>query len=141
MADPSDVRVVDVKAAFRHSAGKLGTKFFAALRDDKKLLGWRTGTPARVMIPPKDLGMSGEWIEVGPGATLEAYAPNEWLQDIARPVEDGSCLALVRVDGADTSLLARVRTSGALKAGQRLVSHFAEERKGTMNDFWFEPAA
>ncbi len=66
-------------ATFRHSAGRLGSRYLAALRDDGKILGSRTGTPPRVLVPPKDLGTDGEFVEVGPGASLLAFAPNEWL--------------------------------------------------------------
>jgi uncharacterized OB-fold protein len=140
MDESDDVRVVDVKATFRHSAGRLGTRFLAAIRDEARLLGWRTGNPARVLVPPKDLGLSGEWVEIGPGATLEAYAPTEWL----RPPADGFGLALVRIDGADTAMLAQLRpaptTADALPLGLRLVAHFAEARSGAITDFWFEAA-
>lgn len=134
------VRTVDVEATFRHSAGRLGTHFLKAIRDERKFLGWRAGNPSRVIVPPKDLGGPGEWVEIGPGARLEAYAPAEWLGDGA---DTGSCLALVRLDGADTAILARLRpatTPEALPVGTRLVARFAEERQGAITDFWFEVA-
>jgi hypothetical protein len=117
-------------ATFRHSAGRLDSRYLAALRDDGKILGWRTGTPPRVLVPPKDLGTDGEFIEVGPGASLLAFAPNEWL---AAPIEDG-VLGLVALDGADTPLFARVRAT-APETGMRLIAHF-----GGPTDLWFEPA-
>lgn len=134
------VRSVDVEATFRHSAGRLGTHFLRAIRDEGRILGWRTGNPPRVIVPPKDLGGTGEWVEIGPGARLEAYAPVEWLGDGA---DTASCLALVRLDGADTAMLARLRPTvapHALPVGTRLVARFAEERQGAVTDFWFEAA-
>jgi len=142
MAESDDVRVADVRATFRHSAGRLGSRFLTALRDEGRVLGWRTGTPSRVMVPPKDIGLPGEWVEVGPGARLEAYAPVEWLAEAGVADDDGSCLALVRLDGADTALLTRLRPGaalGALPVGQRLVVRMAEQRSGTIADLWFEP--
>jgi hypothetical protein len=94
--------------------------------------------PARVLVPPKDLGGKGEWVAIGPGARLDAYAPVDWLES-----KDDSCLALVTIDGADTALLVRLRpaaAAGALALGARLTVRFAETRSGTMADFWFEPA-
>ena len=141
MSGEEDVRVADVQAVFRHSAGKLGSHFLKTLRDEARFVGWRSGSPQRVAVPPRDLGMAGEWVDVGPNATLEAYAPNEWLQTLGKPVDDGSCLALVRLDGADCALLARVRLCGApLEVGQSLIARFAETRTGAMTDVWFEPA-
>lgn len=140
-----DVRSVDVKAVFRHSAGELGSHYLTTLRDEGQLLGWRSGRPPIVRIPPKDLGLPGSWVDVGPGATLEAYAPRDWLQAAgAEEWEDGSCLALVRPDGADTAMLARLRPAAAsavMGVGQRLTAHFAERRSGSATDVWFEVAA
>lgn len=138
MDESGDVRIVEVKATFRHSAGRLGTRFLTAIRDEARLLGWRTG--GRVLVPPKDLGLPGEWVAIGPGAVLEAYAPSGWTDAAA----DGSVLALIKPDGADTALLARLRagaeTAEALPVGRRLVARFAEERRGAITDLWFEPA-
>jgi hypothetical protein len=140
MPSADDIRVVEVEATFRHSAGRLGTRFLTAIRDEARLLGWRTGSPPRVIVPPKDLGGDGEWVAIGPGATLEAYVPADWLP----PGGDGATLALVRPDGADTAMLARLRPAfalGALAPGARLVLRFAATRTGTMTDLWFEPTS
>ena len=117
-------------ATFRHSAGRLGSRYLSELRDNGKILGWRTGTPPRVLVPPKDLGTDGEFFEVGPGGSLLAFAPNEWL---STPIEDG-VLGLVALDGADTPLFARVHAA-APATGMRLIARF-----GGATDLWFEPA-
>lgn len=131
----AETREVDVRAPFRHSAGRLGSVFLQALRE-RRLIGWKTG--GRVIVPPRDFGASGEWVELGPGARLEAYAPADW---IAADAAD-SCLALVTVDGADTALLTRLRpaaSAGALRPGARLALRFADAPQGSITDFWFEP--
>jgi hypothetical protein len=136
-AADSETRTVDVRASFRHSAGRLGSAFLLALRDGR-LLGWKSGDPARVVVPPRETGAPGEWIALGPGATLEAYVPNDWLPASV----DGSCFALVTVDGADTALVSRLRPAanmGALARGAKLTLRFADQRSGAMTDFWFEP--
>ena len=128
-------REVDVRAPFRHSAGRLGSHFLQALRA-RRLLGLKVA--GRVIVPPREFGQDGEWVQLGPGARLEAYAPADWVP----PAGDNSCLALVVVDGADTALLTRLRpaaTAGALVLGSRLLLRFADEPKGSMTDFWFEP--
>jgi hypothetical protein len=116
-------------ATFRHSAGRLGSRYLAALRDEQKILGWRTGSPPQVLVPPKDLGTDGEFVEVGPGASLLAFAPSGYL---AAPVK-GEVLGLVFLDGADTTLFARVHTD-APETGMRLIARF-----GGAADLWFEP--
>lgn len=145
-ASPEEqVRTVEMHAKFRHSAGRLGTHYLTVIRDEARLVGWRSGNPPLVQVPPKDLGVAGEWVDVGPGATLEAFAPADW---VARPAGDDpavSSLALVHIDGADTATLAWLRPvlSGpdALAPGVRLVACFADERSGMVTDFWFEPEA
>ncbi len=132
------VRTIEVEAAFRHSAGRLGSHFLKSIRDEARLLGWRTGDPPRVIVPPKDLGGMGEWVALGPRAVLEAYAPWEWR---GADVATETCLALVRLDGADTALLAFLKPGysvGAVAVGTRLIARFAQERRGAITDFWFE---
>jgi uncharacterized OB-fold protein len=131
----ADTREIDVRAPFRHSAGRLGSVFLQALRA-RRLLGLKIG--GRVIVPPRELGERSEWVELGPGARLEAFAPADWLAADS----DNSCLALVTVDGADTALLTRLRpavVAGALAPGARLSLRFAEEPRASMTDFWFEP--
>jgi uncharacterized protein len=135
------VRTIEVEAAFRHSAGRLGSYFLKTIRDEARLVGWRTGNPPQVLVPPKDLGGAGEWVALGPGAVLEAYAPVEW-RGADQAAE--TCLALVRLDGADMALLASLKPAyrvGAVAIGTRLLAHFAEERRGAITDFWFEVAS
>jgi uncharacterized OB-fold protein len=130
-----DVREVSVRAPFRHSAGRLGSVFLNALRA-RRLLGLKID--GRVIVPPRDFGATGEWVELGPGARLEAYAPSDWIA----ADDDNSCVALVTVEGADTALLARLRpaaTAGALAPGARLSLRFVDEPAGSIIDFWFEP--
>lgn len=141
-AQGEEVRTVEVHATFRHSAGRLGTYYLTVIRDEGRFVGWRSGNPPRVQVPPKDLGVPGEWVEVGPCATLEAYAPTAWvIPPGGRDDRAGSALALVRIDGADTAMLARLSwdESEALAPGSRLVARFADERVGAVTDFWFEP--
>jgi uncharacterized OB-fold protein len=72
---------------------------------------------------------------------LEAYAPVEW-RGADQAAE--TCLALVRLDGADMALLASLKPAyrvGAVAIGTRLLAHFAEERRGAITDFWFEVAS
>ncbi len=117
------------QASFRHAAGQLTSHFFHVLRDEARLVGWRSGNPARVHVPPRQTGQAGEWVPIGPGAELVAWAP-----------EGSDRLALVRIDGADGCSLWRLRCEepARLREGARLVARFAEERSGSPRDLWFE---
>lgn len=122
---------------FRHSAGRLGSHFLRSL-GERRIVGWKSGAPARVRVPPRDLGLPGEWIDVGPGATLIAFAPPGWVD--RTDDEASGCVALVRPDGADTAMLARVRGPlAALATGARLVARFDDSPRGAITDLWFEP--
>ena len=114
-------------AQFRHSAGELTTRFLRAARDER-LLGWRSG--GRVLVPPRDTGLAGEWVDVGPRATLLAAS--------SRTLDDGSRVALVAIDGAHGCCWWRVR-GNALRPGSRIHARFASERRDSPVDVWFEP--
>jgi len=124
----SDVKAVigqSWQPGFRHSAGRLGSHFIRAMRDRQQLLGWKTERLG-VSIPPLAAGGQGEWVEIGPGATLVGYAPPD---DLAPgDVEPGKVFAAVRVDGADNLLyvLVACETPAALVAGLRLQPVFSK---------------
>lgn len=129
-------RIVSVwEPAFRHSAGRRGSHFMRAVRDDRRILGWKTPRLG-VTVPPVESGEDGEWVEVGPGATLVGYAPGD---DVAA---GDAVFAAVKIDGADTITYARLvrddRTE--LVTGMRLVADFPETAPDTAAFPRFRPA-
>jgi len=130
------------RPVFRHSAGNLGSAFMSAARNDRKLIGWKAGKPAQVMVPPKDLGVGGEWVDIGPGATLIGAVPADWAADSGEKALVGFVLGHVRPDGADTALLALVAAdpvTGAPARGARLAVRFRSDDEAGPYDFWFVP--
>lgn len=125
------------KAGFRHSAGRLGSDYLRALRDEARILGWRVKRTGTVHVPPKDLGEPGELVEVGPGARLLTLA-----KEVQFTSADGRrlCLGRVAIDGTHTPLFARVAfvDEAAPKPGTRLKAVFAATRVGAATDYWFE---
>lgn len=109
--------------AFRHSAGRRGSQFIRAMRDGGRLLGWKTARLG-VTVPPIDSGGLGEWVNVGPGASLIGYAPVDHAPS-GEPADD-TVLAAVKIDGADTMSYVRVACSDrkGLRSGMRLVADF-----------------
>jgi hypothetical protein len=128
---------------FRHSAGRLGSRYLTAIRSEKRLLAWKTKQPARLSAPPKDFGSDGEWIEIGPGAVLLSYAPAEWVADSGEDVLRSFVLGRVLVDGAESPSLALLKLGdghGEPERGARLIARFASEAPAPQGaDFWFEP--
>jgi hypothetical protein len=106
------------KARFRHSAGRIGGMCLRALRDEAGHLGWRINRTGKIHVPPKDLGESGQFVDVGPGAGLLTFARN-----VSFPADEGRCLCLGRVmpDGVTGPLCACVVFGGnAAPPGERL---------------------
>ena len=88
-----------IKIPYRWPAGKLGTHFLAALRDEAQILGLRCPACRRVHVPPRPNcprcgGTMGEWVRVGPGGRLVSWTRR-----------GETVFALVRLDGADTDLV------------------------------------
>lgn len=130
---------------FRHAAGRVASRFFQALRE-RRILALRCPRCARVLLPPRPFCERcfvplEEWVEVGQEGTLEAftvcYARFTGLPD------PPYCLALVKLDGADTALqhlLGEVelgdveRMKRAIRIGMRLGAVWREEREGNIRD-------
>ena len=123
MSDMSAVLPQTWRPSFRHSAGKLGSHFIRAIREHRQILGWKTERLG-VTVPPIETGSPGEWVEIGPEATLLGYAHPADIG--AEDIEQGRVFAAVKVDGADTVLHALVVCDDpeALSAGMRLTPFF-----------------
>jgi uncharacterized OB-fold protein len=128
--------------AFRHSAGRLGSHFIRAIRDDRQLLGWKTERLG-VTVPPIGAGEAGEWVKIGPGATLIGYTPPDDVGQGA--IEAGKVFAAVKLDGADTVLhvLLSCANPQMLSAGMRLQANFDDMPAGgsVLPGFELEAAA
>jgi uncharacterized OB-fold protein len=120
--------------------GEIGTRFFAELRDNRRILGIRCPRCDTVYVPPRltckrCFGKLDEWVEVGPEGTLLAsttvYAP------VANPpAEAPYTLAVIKLDGADTGLVHLVEEvdPARLEEGTRLRAVFRENREGNIRD-------
>lgn len=137
---------------YRHALGETASWFFAQIRDNAKIYGRRCGATGRVLVPPRafsdqTLEPTTEWVEVGPGGSIEAFTMvYESFQGLPDPPY---AFGYVMLDRADTGLGGFFRgvdltdpqkAAEKLKIGTRVVTRFAEKRKGDVLDFWFEPA-
>ena len=129
---------------YRRSVGPVIGAFLAGLRD-KRVLGVRTAS-GKVLVPPfeydPDSGeATGETCEVGQTGTLERFA---WAPAPSRnaPLDRPFAWAMVKLDGADTSLLhvLDVPSPDGLQAGMRVRVRWREETTGHLTDIeCFEP--
>jgi len=138
--------------SYRHSAGKIGTKFFTELRDHKRILGKRCPKCRRVLVPPRAFCerccvATAEWVEVKDEGILTNFTVTYW-QFVGLP-KPPYVTALIKLDGADTGLLHFVgevdlsdpkRIRDVLRIGMRVKAVWSEERKGTILDIkYFKP--
>jgi hypothetical protein len=126
---------------YKHSTGQTVGRFYAALKEQKKIWGQRVSGQG-IVVPP--LGYSevdgtegGGWVEVADIGTLRAVAivhhPLEGLHPSSAPF----AFVLVQLDGADTALPHIVTSDlGQLKVGARVQAVWAadDERRGTLRD-------
>lgn len=128
-----------IEYPFRRSCGPVLSKFFSGLREGK-LVGVRSKT-AGVLVPPSEYDPQtadalDDFVDVGPGGEVVSYswvsAPRP-LQPIDRPF----AYALIKLDGADSSLLHAVDVGGdesRMKVGMRVAPRWSAERTGTIRD-------
>ena len=137
---------------YDHALGETASYFFAQIRDNKRLFGRRCAKSNRVLVPPRafsdeTLLPTTEWVEVGPGGRIEAFTMvYEAFNNLPDPPY---AFGYVLLDGADTALGGYFRgvdltdpdaAARVLAIGTRVMTKFAEVRKGDALDFWYEIA-
>ena len=132
------IRESAIRIPFRYAAGVAGSRFLAALRDERRILGGRCAACALVYAPLRSFCAACgaaplAEVEIGPGGVLQSWTERA----------DGTVFALVRLDGADAALLHRLLAApGEARCGMRVRARFAAERRASILDIaGFEPAA
>lgn len=123
-----------------YDVGRIGTRFLAELRDNKKILGIRCPVCNRVYVPPrltcKDCFTElEEWVELSDKGTLLTYTIVH-TPGANQPVEPPYIIGVIQLDGADTGLIHIVGQTSfeQLSVGMRLQAVFNEEREGNIRD-------
>lgn len=124
---------------YRRSLGPVIGAFMTALGDQRIL-----GMPApggRVLVPPlehdPDTGetLDGDLVEVGPGGEVTSWA---WVSAPSprHPLDHPFAFALIRLDGASTSLVHAVDAGvmEAMRAGMRVAPRWRGEPQGLITD-------
>ncbi|MFI7589785.1 Zn-ribbon domain-containing OB-fold protein [Spongisporangium articulatum] len=134
---------------YTRSLGPVLGAFMAALRD-RRILGVRVGdgengSPARVLVPPAEFDpeTARPLTELVPVA--ETGVVTTWSWNAAplpgQPLDRPFAWALIRLDGADSTLLHAVDAPAeTMRTGMRVRARWAEERVGGLRDIaCFEP--
>jgi uncharacterized OB-fold protein len=130
---------------YRRSVGPVLSRFFTELREGR-IVGVRTAQ-GRVLVPPSECdpatgaAVTDDFPEVGPGGVVATWA---WVAKPRekQPLSHPFAWALIRLDGADTSLLHAVDAGAPerMRTGLRVRPRWRPEREGHIADIaCFEP--
>jgi uncharacterized protein len=138
-----DVHVLEYP--YTRTVGATMGRFFTALRE-RRIEGVR-GSDGRVIVPPAEYDpftaeTLTDFVQVGDSGEVVSWA---WRASrrAKQPLSGPGAWALIRLDGADTSMLHMVDTSGdltAMSTGMRVKARWAENTEGDITDIvCFEP--
>ena len=121
-------------------AGDTASRFFVALRDEKKILGTRCAACNRTFVPPRKtcptcFGEDIEWVDVAATGTLESFTVAR-RQLAALPKKAPVAFGLIRLDGADTGILHYLDEVAPeeIRIGMRFEACFAAAPQGNILD-------
>lgn len=130
---------------YNWSTGRYWTRFFAELRDNKRIMGTKCPKCKTVYMPPREVcrtcfAKMDEWVEVSDEGTIVAFTV-VWFPHIdpntGKLREPSPYTSVwVRLDGADTYLMHYLDETDEqkIKIGMRVQAVFAEDRKGSIHD-------
>ncbi len=127
-----------IEYPFNRTTGPVIGAFYTGLREGA-VLGIR-GADGRVICPPVEYDPVTaepltELVKLGEEGTVTSWS---WVSRPRKnqPLEGEHALALIQLDGADTSMLHVVDAPGpeALSVGARVKIRWAEEREGMVTD-------
>lgn len=133
------------RCPYKWSTGETVGLFLSSLRDHKKILGAVCGGCGNVAVPPTsycELCASPvrELREVGPRGVVMSWARVDGDFEGA-PLEAPFRYVLVRLAGADGSLLHLAPDDERIKTGMVVVPEYSDRRTGSIKDIkWFLPA-
>ncbi|MFF9348780.1 Zn-ribbon domain-containing OB-fold protein [Streptomyces sp. NPDC014734] len=133
-----------VEFPFTRSLGPVQSAFLTGLRE-RTVLGVRTEA-GKILVPPVEYdpvtaAEIRDLTEVAPTGTVTTWAWNPAPRP-GQPLDTPFAWILVRLDGADTSLLHALHAPGpgAVRTGMRVRIRWAAERTGAITDIaCFEP--
>jgi len=140
-----DQRIV---AHGKYYAGKMGSRFYVALRDEKKILGVRCRSCDKVFWPPRSTCgrcfsqlSEDDMVEIGPGGTVETFALVTYGESV-HPRKSPFIYGVIRLDGAHTGMAHFIDEVAYenVDIGMRVRPVFAESRNGNILDIaYFKP--
>ena len=126
---------------YRRATGPILGRFFTEIRDHRRFLGVKIAS-GKILCPPVDVDPDSledlsvdDLVEVGPAGRVTSWT---WLREPrpGNPLERAFAWALIRLDGADSSLLHAVDagSESVMRTGMRVTVRFRDERNGDIHD-------
>lgn len=130
----------------RYYAGKAGSPFYIALRDEKKIMGTPCKKCQKIFWPPRStctfcFSELKDTVEIGPQGTLETFTVVTYDEPI-HPRKAPFVYGIVKLDRADTGMAHLIDETdfADICIGMRVQPVFADERKGNILDIkYFKP--
>ena len=130
-----------MRIPYRWAAGMTATRFYRELAEHQRLLGTRCEGCSRVLFPARQncsrcFKATEDWVEVGPAGTITAFTVAHYQVAMLSPTDTPVIYALIRLDGADTAFIHRLKEldMDVLKIGLRVTAVFAEQKTGQILD-------
>lgn len=135
---------------YRYFAGAAASRFFAELRDNRRIMGTRCAMSGRVLVPARgfsdaEFEPTTDWVETGPDGVLEVFTiVATKFPGLSDPP---FVLGYVTLSGADTAILNYVTgvdlsdidaAAAALMKRPRVKAVFKDRPEGRITDFHFE---
>ncbi|MFH0727080.1 MAG: Zn-ribbon domain-containing OB-fold protein [Pseudomonadota bacterium] len=128
-----------IKVPYTWSAGATGSHFLLGLRDEKRIIGNRCPQCKTTYVPPRKncgacfVDIDG-FLDLPDEGVVTAHTIVRFRHDI-HPIEPPFAYALIKLDGADVSLLHLIEDNlDALKNGVRVKAVFRDKRTGSILD-------
>jgi hypothetical protein len=129
-------------------AGDTATRFFVALRDEKKITATKCDACGKVFLPPRKVCPScftdnTKWVNISDEGTVISFSvARRQLAAIPQDKKIPVIWGLIKLDGADTAMLHyldEVKPEEVV-IGMRVKAVFSETRKGNIRDIsHFQP--
>jgi uncharacterized OB-fold protein len=148
MSEKEDAVILPARIVlpFSYSVGRVASKFFIELRDNKRIMGVKCPKCGQILVPPrrycgKCMAETNEWVEVGDKGTLITYTVT-YRSSPNLPKKPPLAYGIIKLDGADTNI---VHILGGvdldkIKPGMRVQAVFKDQREGNILDIdYFKP--
>ena len=144
-----DAFVVEGKLAlpYQYFAGRTGSKFLIALRDQKKILGLKCNKCGKARVPPRPVceihldEKCTEWVELPGTGEVTGFTVVRYSEPY-QPCKPPYILAMIKLDEAEGGLVHVVKgvAPSQMRVGLRVRPVFAKKATDTiMNIDYFEP--